>query len=213
MSALTGIAFRENFLDSLDRKMLDFYPEYITPNMDSTKYEITIEHLLMMKAGFDHEENNYLLIYNSDNWIRSTIELPLLYTPGEQFRYNSFQCHLVSGIITKVTGMSTRDFANQYLMEPVGITIHDWAQDPQGIYFGGNEMFFTARDMARFGLLYLKNGAWENEQIVPAEWVETSTADHTGFSDLTWGDLHDWNYGYWWWLGKINDYESYLADF
>jgi len=210
MSALFGIALRENFLDSLDQKMLDFFPEYNTPKLDRRKHDITIQHLLMMKAGFDKERNNYLQIYNSDNWIKSTIELPLLSNPEEKFRYNTFQAHLVSGIITKASGMNTLDFANKYLMSPLKISIKCWERDPQGIYFGGNHIFLTPRAMAKIGLLFLNNGELEDKQIIPTEWIEQSRKNYSEFENCIWGELHDYNYGYLWWIGKIKDYEVFL---
>ncbi|MFQ6116616.1 MAG: serine hydrolase domain-containing protein, partial [bacterium] len=211
LSALVGIALREQYLDSLGQKMLDFFPEYVTPDLDPRKYNITIRHLLMMRAGIDHERNNYSQIYSSDNWIKTTIELPLLFDPGEQFYYNTFQTHLLSAILTKATGMSTLDFANRYLLEPSHISVKDWEQGPQGYYFGGNNMFFTPRDMARFGYLYLKGGVLDGEQIVPADWVVASVTDYTGNQDWTWGELRNINYGYLWWLGEMNDYSMQLA--
>jgi len=210
MSALTGIALRENFIDSLGQKILDFFPEYDTPKLDRRKQDITIRHLLMMKAGFDKERNNYLYVVNSDNWINSTINLPLVAEPATQFRYNTFQLHLLSGIFTKATEMSTLDFANKYLMSPLNVSIKHWETDPQGIYFGGTDLFFTPRDMARIGLLFLNNGNIDDEQIIPAEWIETSLNNYTGFENRTWGELHDYNYGYIWWTGKIKDYDVFL---
>jgi len=210
MSALVGIALRENFLDSLDQKLLDSFPEYVTPKLDRRKYNITIRHLLMMKAGFDKERNNYLQIYHSNNWIKSTIDLPLLSNPEDKFRYNTFQAHLVSGIITKTTGMSTMDFANKYLVSPLKISIKCWERDPQGVYFGGNHMYFTPRDMARIGLLFLNNGTLEEKEIVPTEWVKTSRKNYAEFVNRTWGEFQDYSYGYLWWTGKIKDYVVFL---
>jgi len=211
LSALVGIALREGFLDSLGQKMLDFFPEYITTDLESKKYDITIKHLLTMKAGLEHEHENYWQIYNSDNWIKTTIEFPFAYDPGEKFSYNTFQTHLLSGVLTKATGMSTLEFANKYFAERFRIEFKDWERDPQGIYFGGNGIYLTTRDMARFGWLYLRNGLLDGKQIVPIDWIEESLTNTTGFSSNSWGDLRDYNYGYLWWLGKLNDYEVYLA--
>ena len=210
MSALMGIALRENFLDSLDQKMLDFFPDYVSSNLDQRKNDITIQHLLMMKAGFDRERNNYMQIYNSDNWIKSTIDLTLLSDPGEKFRYNTFQAHLLSGIITKESGMSTLDFANKYLMSPLKTSIKCWERDPQGVYFGGNHICMTPRAMAKIGLLFLNNGKLEDNQIIPAEWIELSRDNYSGLENHTRGELQEYNYGYLWWLGKIKNYEAFL---
>ncbi|MHA1988805.1 MAG: serine hydrolase domain-containing protein, partial [Promethearchaeota archaeon] len=169
LSALTGIALRDGYLDSLNVRMLDFFPEYIYPSIDPRKYHITIRHLLMMRAGIDHEQNNYEQIYNTSNWLKTTIELPLFYDPGTKFSYNTFQTHLLSAIITKASEMSTMDFARKYLLKPIDIDVSAWHQCPQGYYFGGNNMHFTPRNMARLGYLYLNNGMLKGKQIVPSE--------------------------------------------
>lgn len=127
LSAITGIALHQGYIDSLDEKMLDYFPEYIYPNMDPKKYDITIRHLLTMRMGIKGESENdygvYMGIYNSDNWIKETIESPLIYDPGERMRYNTFQTHLLSAIITKATQKSTLDFATEFLFNPMKIDI------------------------------------------------------------------------------------------
>jgi len=211
LSAMTGIALREGNLTSINQKVLDFFPEYIYPNIDPRKYNITIRNLLMMRMGIDHDHNLYGYIYNSANWIKTTIELPLIYDPGTRFCYNTFQTHLLSAIITKASGMSTMDFGKTFLFEKMNINCAEWWQDPQGCYFGGNSMHFTPRDMARLGYLYMNNGQLNREQIVPAEWVEESLTNFTNFTNSTWGDLEKVNYGYLWWLGEIKNYKVFLA--
>jgi CubicO group peptidase (beta-lactamase class C family) len=211
LSALTGIALRDGHLDSLELKMLDFFPEYVYPTIDPGKFDITVKHLLMMRAGFDHDQNIYFSVYNSPNWIKTTIELPLLYDPGTRFAYNTFETHLLSAIITKASGMSTMAFAKKYLLDQMNIVCTQWQQDPQGFYFGGNTMHFTPRDMARLGYLYMHDGSLDSKQIIPTEWVEESIANHSNFNNSTWGDLDDVNYGYLWWLGEIKGQQVFLA--
>jgi len=211
-SALVGIAFRENYLHSLEQKMLDFFPEYISAGLDSRKYDITLKHLLTMRAGFDFDESeeDWNQYWNSSNWIRYAIELPLRYEPGEIFYYSTPQTNLLSGIITKTSGMSTKEFAEKYLFTPLNISIRSWHQDPQGIYTGGHEMFYTPRDMARFGYLYLNNGLIDGNQIIPEEWVRDSIEYDSRF-ESDWGPMTERGYGYKWWLGKIHDYEIFHA--
>jgi len=155
---MTGIAIENGIINSINDKMLDFFPEYNHSGLDIRKQDITVKHLLTMQAGIDHDRNNYTRLYGTSNWIQSTIEEPLLDNPGATDSYNTFLTHLISGIITKESGMSTYEFGKEYLFDPLGITIQDWKQSPQGIYFGGNNMFFTTRDMAVLGYLYLNNG-------------------------------------------------------
>lgn len=213
LSAMVGLALEQGVIGSIDDKMLDFYPEFIHSGLDPRKDEITIKHLLTMQGGIDHEHNNYSRLYNTPNWIQSAIDEPLLYNPGERHSYNTFLTHIISGIITKESGMSTYDFANEYLFEPLGITIQDWKQSPQGIYFGGNNMFFTTRDMAVLGYLYLNGGEINGVQIVPSEWVQKSIKNTMPElqSGWDWGPLTDGGYGYLWWLGKIRGYKVFMA--
>lgn len=211
LSAMTGIALQEGYLERLDLKMLDFFPEYIYQSIDPRKFDITIRHLLMMRMGIDGDENIYNQVYNSSNWVKTTIELPLLYNPGSRFLYNTFQTHLLSAIITKASGMSTMEFARRFLLSEMKIECNEWQQDPQGYYFGGNSMDFTPRDMARLGYLYMHNGNMDGKQIVPAEWVEESLTNYTGFVGQSWGDLDNINYGYLWWLGEVKGHSVFLA--
>ncbi|MBU0529442.1 beta-lactamase family protein, partial [bacterium] len=166
LSAMTGIAIESGIINSIHDKMLDFFPEYDHSGLDPRKHDITIKHLLTMQAGIDNDHNIYSKLYNSSNWTQSTIEEPLLYNPGERYSYNTFLTHLLSGIITETSHMSTLEFAQINLCDPLGITIQDWKQSPEGVYFGGNNMFFTTRDMAVLGYLYLNDGEINGIQIV-----------------------------------------------
>jgi len=191
--------------------MLDFFPEYVYQSIDPRKYDITIRDLLMMRAGFDRDENVYNYIYNSSNWIKTTIELPLLYDPGTTFAYNTFETHLLSAVITKASGSNTMDYANENLLQPLNIECADWKRDPQDYYFGGNNMYFTPRNMARLGYLYMNGGRINGQRIIPVDWVEESLTNYTNFNNATWGDLDNVNYGYLWWLGEIKNHRVFLA--
>ncbi len=211
LSAMTGIALRDGYLRSLNVRMLDFFPEYVTSSIDPRKHNITVKHLLMMRGGIENDRSLYDYIYHSANWIETTIQLPLIYDPGTTFSYNTFLTHLLSVIITRSSGMNTKDFAQVNLLDKMDIICADWKQGPQGYYFGGNNMYFTPRNMARLGYLYLNNGKLNSEQIVPQDWIDASLTNFTNWSNSNWGDLDDVQYGYLWWLGKINNQEVFLA--
>jgi len=216
LSAIAGLAFHNGFIDSLGEKMLDYFPEYIYPGIDQRKYNITIEHLLTMRMGIASEsENNYAVFFeiqSSLNWIKATIEYPLIFNPGERMRYNTFQTHLLSAIIAKATNQSTRDFATEYLFDEMHIDVDDWRQDPQGYYFGGSDMYFTPREMAVLGYLYLQNGNLNRKQILPEAWVQLTLSPSSNFTHPNqWGELRNYNYGYLWWLGQIGDHDIFMA--
>jgi CubicO group peptidase (beta-lactamase class C family) len=216
LSAVTGIALQRGLVKGLDEKMLDYFPEYVYPGMDARKYDITLRHLLTMRMGIRGEaEDNYGVywqFYNSSNWIKATIEAPLVFDPGEKMSYNTFQTHLLSAIITKATGESTLDFAAEWLFSPMKIDVDSWERDPQGYYFGGNSMYFTPREMAVLGLLYLNNGALDGLQIIPNEWVELTLSPSTALTHPNeWGAFKNYNYAYLWWLGQINAHGMFMA--
>jgi CubicO group peptidase (beta-lactamase class C family) len=119
--------------------------------------------------------------------------------------YSTGNTHLLSAILTKATGASTWQFAQEALAKPLGFSLARWPQDPQGIYFGGNDMLLTPRQMLAFGELYRNHGALNGRQIVPASWVETSLVPRTrsNFSDQV--------YGYGWWLREMAGLETFFA--
>jgi CubicO group peptidase (beta-lactamase class C family) len=211
-SALVGIALREQYLDSLGLKMLDFFPEYITPTLDPRKHDITIEHLLTMRAGFDYTEgDDHSNIFNANtNWMREAINIPLRTNPGQAFNYASVNAHLISGILTKASHMSTRDIAQRFLLPQLGVNILSWPKDPQDFYFAGSGLVMYPRDLARFGYLYVNGGALDGQSIVPAEWVQTSTQPHDDAS-RTWGAFRNVKYGYFWWAAEWNTDSVFLA--
>ena len=216
LSAIAGIALYEGYLTSIDESILTYFPEFINQALDQRKYDITLRHLLTMRMGIRGEaEENYGVyweIYNSDNWLRKTIESPLVSDPGEKMSYNTFQTHLLSAIITKATHKSILEFAGEVLFKPLQIDIDFWEKDPQGYYFGGNSMYFTPREMAMLGFLYLNNGRFKDTQIIPGDWITLSLSASTNFSHPNaWGAFKDYNYAYLWWLGQINDYDMYMG--
>ncbi|PKL83224.1 MAG: hypothetical protein CVV24_06115 [Ignavibacteriae bacterium HGW-Ignavibacteriae-3] len=209
LSALVGIAVNKGIL-RLDQKMIGSFPEYSTSNIDPRIKDITLEHLLTMKSGIKGDESIYFTFTNSGNWIKTILELPLDFSPGSKSQYSTAGTHLVSGMLTKASGMSTLDFAEKYLLNPMNVDIKDWIRDPQGIYFGGNDMFFTTRNMAVLGLLYMNNGFLNNTQIVQSDWVNKSLV-YSGGSSSVWGSLSNGGYGYLWWLGTVANHKIFFA--
>jgi CubicO group peptidase (beta-lactamase class C family) len=127
-------------------------------------------------------------------------------------RYNTFITHLLSGVITQVTGQGTDEFATDHLFTPMGIDLDSWGKDPQGICFGGNSMHVTPREMAVFGLLYLQAGVLRGERILPSAWVEQSLSPSTSFTHPNeWGSWQNYNYARLWWLGQFAGYDSFMG--
>lgn len=211
LSAIFGIVVHNGLIESLDKKIMDYFPEYIYSGMDSRFFDITIRHLLTMRMGIDKEENNLMEVIATNDWIRETFKLPLIFNPGERFSYNSLETHLLSAIITKVTGRSALQYAVSNLTGPMGIEIIAWNHDPLGYSIGGFDIYMKPRDMAVLGFLYLNGGKINNKQIVPKEWVDASLERTWINNGSVWGQLTDYNYGFLWWLGRMNGYNLFMA--
>jgi CubicO group peptidase (beta-lactamase class C family) len=207
-SALIGIALDKGVLESLDQKMMDFFPEYEYLNLDPIKYNITLKQLITMKAGFNFSETveHWAPYAQSSDWVEYALSLPLIHNPDEDWHYSTPQTNLLSVILTKAANMSTREFAEQHLLDPIGISPSYWHQDPQGYYTGGHEMYYTSRELARFGLLYLNNGSFNKKQIVPKEWIQESIIDYSDGRV----SLHE-GYGYQIWLQEMGGYDTFSA--
>ncbi|MFA6473135.1 MAG: serine hydrolase [Candidatus Latescibacterota bacterium] len=190
ISALTGICIKEGFIKSVNQKMLGFYPEFITADLDTAKKGITIAHMLTHTSGLSGG--------GGDDWLKNTVESRLASKPGEVFSYSNSVPDLLSGIITKKTGMNTHEFAKKKLFGPLGISVEKWETTPQGIYMGANGMYMTHRELAKLGYLYLNYGCWDGNQILPSDWVRESSSIHASFDRQK-------AYGYLMWVRQNQD--------
>jgi CubicO group peptidase (beta-lactamase class C family) len=207
VSALVGIAIDQGYIEGLQQPVLSFFPQQTIANRDANKEAMTLEHLLTMTTGFQCQDS-YLYRWSgldqmreSEDWVQFVLDLPMEGEPGERFEYCNGASHLLSGIIQETTGMSANDYAVEHLFGPLGISDFDWSSSPQGISVGYSELRMRPQDMAKIGVLYLNEGRWDGEQIVPSEWVVSSTSQ---FISAT---LED-GYGYQWW---VDDSGMYLA--
>ena len=210
-SALIGIALEKGYLKSIDQKLMEFFPEYITAHSNPRKKEITIRHLLTMSAGFSWDDRGASMQewYFSSDWIKGAIQRPQVDDPGNVFTYNSSISHLLSAILMKSTKTSTLDFARKNLFEPLGITSALWHTDPKGYHIGGFGLSLPARDLAKIGFLYLNKGYWDGEPIVPEAWVKESTEQKIqGYGHPVYGRF---GYGYQWWVKEVDDCKSFRA--
>jgi CubicO group peptidase (beta-lactamase class C family) len=108
----------------------------------------------------------------SSDLIKFVLDRPMANAPGQVFNYNSGNPHLLSAIITKLSGMSAWDYAKAKLFAPLGIEVSNWHHDPQGVTTGGGGLVLYPRDMAKIGYLYLRNGEWEGKRLLPAGWTD-----------------------------------------
>jgi len=192
VSTLVGIAINQGYIDSLDHPVLDYFPDKTFQNVDERKQAMTLRDLMTMQSGLAWEESLLLTMGQSKDWVTYVLSLPMVAKPGTQFKYCTGCSHIVSAIIQKATNMSTLEFAQKNLFQPLGITDISWRLDPQKIPSGGTDLRMSTPNMAKLGYLFLHNGQWDGQTIVSSEWVQAATSALVKIDS-------DINYGLMWW--------------
>lgn len=206
IAALVGIALEERRLERLDTPILRWFPE-LSRDADRRKSAITLEHLLAMQSGLESTSGDqYGRWVRSRNWVSFALSRPMVADPGTGMQYSTGTSHVLSAILTKATGQSTHAYAQRMLATPLGFTLARWPRDPQGIYFGGNEMLLTPAQMVAVGELWRNNGRSGERQLVPVSWVEASCRPRTR---SVWDPTRE--YGLGWWIQQIGGQRACFA--
>jgi CubicO group peptidase (beta-lactamase class C family) len=214
-SALVGIALEQGCLTSVDEPMLAYFPELRSTITDPRKEQITIRHLLQMRAGYQWEESSPELFDLLYSGLRpaNLVDVPLVRDPGTGFDYSNLSAHLLAVIVSRACDTDLKAFADEHLFTPLGAASGPWTQDWDGYRYGSGELHLRPRDMATFGQLYLAGGSYDGQRIVPADWIRDSWRV---YSPDAWhikvGDNFDHtSYGYLWWSVTAGAHTYHLA--
>jgi len=211
-SALVGIALERGCLSGVDRKMLEFFPKQAERIEDPRKRRITVRHLLQMRSGYPWEETDPELWQGllRGDLLKLVVDFPLVNDPGAAFNYSNLSSHWLGVIVARACETDLRSFAQEHLFSPLHAELGGWIQDKEGYYVGLGEMHLTARDMGKFGQLYLDRGEYAGRRILPAAWVDDSLRS---YSEDTWTAEPPQNhvgryfrklgYGYQWWSADV----------
>lgn len=203
-SAAIGIAIARRDITGVETPILDFFPDYPEPeNLDDRKRTIRLEHLLTMRSGTDYNENgpgspHFQLNATRTGWDKFYLDRPMVRDPGERFQYDSGGVILLSAILQRRTGLHADKYLDTHLFGKLGITNSSWFRNDEEHPHTGGGLFLRSRDVARFGLLYLRQGRWQGEQVVPQDWVRESFAEHVDLRYM--GRPFVTGYGYLWWI-------------
>jgi CubicO group peptidase (beta-lactamase class C family) len=215
-SALVGIALDQGYISSIDQKMLEFFPDVTDRITDPRKEQITIRNMLEMRAGYPWEETDPTLwaALWTGEYINDIADIPLTADPGTRFQYSNLTSNWLGIIVARATGTDLMSLGKEYLFNPLRVSPGEgWNRDLDGYYIGSGDIQFTARDMAKFGLLYLNGGEYEGKQLVPADWVRDSLETYTvnEFELKKIGRFTDIGYGYQWWSADVGEYHVNFA--
>jgi CubicO group peptidase (beta-lactamase class C family) len=220
IALLIGIALDQKKIKSVDDKVLEYFPDYVVKRGEKTIQEITIKHLLTMRAPYKCKGDPWTKVCISKNWTFTSLD----FLGGRkgltgEFNYQTVCLHILSSILFRATGMNTVDFANQYLFKPLGIVEHKnyfalsaeehkkftiektpkenvWFADPEGLGTPGYGLCMSADDMAKIGLLCLNQGKANGTQVISTSWMKEMImpreVESTHFRGMA--------YGYLWWI-------------
>lgn len=204
MAAVVGIAIDRGVFDGVDQAIADILA--VPENASDRINEVTIGHLLSMQAGLQRTSGRFYGEWvNSDNWVDYALSRRFVAEPGGDMLYSTGSYHLLSAALTQRTGRSTLDITRDWLGEPLGIRIRPWLKDPQGIYFGGNDMRLSPMALLKIGELYRNDGVHDGEQLLSKAWIDQSWTQR-GTSRYT-----DDRYGYGWFVTDLGGHRAYYG--
>lgn len=216
VSACVGIALAQGIIKNIHQNIFDFFVEYAHFKSEGRE-NITIEHLLTMTAGLEWNEeipynnplNNQIQMDSSADPLAYFLSRPAIAEPGTQWCYNGGTTEALALIVKRASGLNICDFANEYLFKPLGILTFEWTclwnKEPSAA--GGLRL--TARDMLKFGILYMNKGVWKGVQIVPKQWVKDSISAKVKRQGL-W-DNGDYGYQFWLFYGSIHGEKTTIS--
>ena len=195
-----GLAVAEGHL-SIDDQVISFFPDAVPEEPTWQLEAMRVRDLLSMSTG-QHGEDLRAFSFDSTSPLPETfLNLPVAHKPGTHFNYNTPASYMLSAIVHTVTGENLLDYLRPRLLDPLGIVDATWSTDAEGVAHGGFGLSITTESIARFGQLYLQQGEWEGEQLLPAEWVAQATARQTSNGS---DPENDWDqgYGYQFWRSR-----------
>jgi len=195
VSALFGLALQDGALTTLDVPFVKYLPASAGAPDDRRARDITLRHLLNLTAGYQQESRTDRLMrkVGLKTPLQTAMDRDVVSPPGTAFAYDDVTCYITSAVLTSATRRNAADYAAERLFGPLGITQFSWPTDRWNVSSGHSGLMLKARDMARFGQLYLQNGQWGGRQLLSEAYVLESTREQSP------GRPHE-RYGYMWWV-------------
>lgn len=206
-STAIGLAIAEGLL-TVNDAVVSCFPKEAPNPVGNHLAAMQIQHLLSLVTGHEDDTLEALFASEDGDWVRAFLAQPVEYPPGAPFVYNSGASYMLSAIVQRVTGMTTLDYLQTRLFDKMATGPGDWEQCPRGVNVGGWGLSLKTEDVACLGQLYLQQGQWNGEQLLPKTWIESATKRQVTSISRT-GDP-DWQegYGYHFWRSRHNGYHA-----
>ena len=195
LALLLGTAIERGEVAGLDATLSEVAPDLIPSDATEGAGDLTMSDLVTLRAGLEGTSGgNYGAWVRSRNWVAYALRQPRVAPNGGRMIYSTGTTHVLGAALATATGKSLLQLARERLGTPLGIEVPAWTRDPQGFYFGGNEMALTPEAMLRIAVLMRDGGAWDGTQVIARDWV---TRSQEGQTRSRWSGL---DYGYGWFL-------------
>ena len=207
-----GLALQEGYIGSLSQTLGELIPYRIPADADPRVWNVTIEQLLTMTAGWAWDGRiNFSRTQETDD-IDAMLRRPMQCDPGACFEYDSGSSNLLAFVVEELTGQSMADYLQPRLFEPLGIQEPYWVVTEDDTNRGGGGLHLNTREMAKIGFLYLNDGQWDGQQIISRDWVERSTQTQaSGVGFLSGVNIGNGPYGYHWWIQEPAGWSAFSA--
>jgi CubicO group peptidase (beta-lactamase class C family) len=200
VGALTGIALRDRVLPGTSVSIAPFLPPPDT--LDAADSGVAVRQLLTMTSGYQWNEStgpDYNLWIAADNHVQYLLDRTHVYPPGATFTYNSAAVHMLGVALQNAAGMPLPQYAVAHLFGPLGIDTVAWETLDHGTVNGGAGLALRARDLLKFGQLFLQYGWSGQVSVVPEAWVDSVTRPQFVWREAL-GPQQGVTYGMLWWV-------------
>ena len=202
-STAAGLAVAEGLLD-LDRPVVSYFPELDAEVTDPRSRSMLVRHIASMASGHVEETWDRVMATHPAEPVLAFLRIPPDRDPGTVFAYNQSCTYTLGAIVQRLTGETLASYLKRKLPGPLGASELCWAKDHLGRDLGFSGLHATTETLARLGLLYLRNGEWGGEQVLPPGWVAEATREHISTASAATGAGIDWRqgYGYQFWQSR-----------
>jgi CubicO group peptidase (beta-lactamase class C family) len=223
-SALAGVAIEKGWLAGVDALIYPYFEKQYAAfeNWDDEKGNITVRDFLTMSSCLEcddwneYSRGNEERMYLIRDWVKFVLDLPIhgvRWTPEQgdnpptyDFSYCTGGVVVLGALLEIVSGQTYAQLATDFLFGPLGITDYQWGYTPTKQVMSGGGLKIRARDMAKFGTLFLKNGLWNDTHLISEQWVFESTQPHVQIDDQQ-------RYGYLWWRRAFTIHDKTVEAF
>ena len=180
---------------SLDDKLVDIFSKNANIITTTLQKNITVKSLLTMSTGVVFNEAGSV---TETDWVQGFLESAVRFEAGKGFSYNSMNSYMLSAIVCEKSGRSLREYLDEKLFIPMGITDLFWEKCPKGIEKGGWGLYIKLEDVAKLGQLVLQNGVWNGVQLISKEYISAASTKQNTAQD----NIGNFDYGFQMWTGR-----------